>query len=87
MTGAQLSAIKEAEDAKAWEDLNKEDPHAKAAVELLTMAAQLIEKVECLVRDAAEEVEDTPETDRVASLNIDAEELEVAVRMQIERMK
>ena len=86
MTDAQLAAIKEAADARAWEELNEEDPHAKAAVDLLTKVVQLLEQVESLVHDAAEAVEDTPETDRVASLNIDAEELEIAVRMQIERM-
>lgn len=87
MTDAQLDAIKEAADARAWEELNKEDPHTKAAVDLLTMAVQLLERVESLVQDAAEAVEDVPETDRIASLNIDAEELEIAVRMQIRRMK
>jgi hypothetical protein len=87
MTDAQLDAIKEAEDARIWEELNKEDPATQKAVDLLTKAVALLEQVEQLVQDAAEAVENTPETDRVASLNIDAEELEIAVRTQIERMK
>ena len=86
MTDARLDAIKEAEDARAWEELNKEDPHAKAAVDLLTRAVQLLEQVESLVQDAAAEVEDSPETDRIASLNMTAEDLEVDIRMQIGRM-
>ena len=86
MTDARLDAIKEAEDARAWEELNKEDPHAKAAVDLLTRAVQLLEQVESLVQEAAEAVEDTPETDRIASLNMTAEDLEVDIRMQIGRM-
>lgn len=87
MTGAEVDALKEAEDARIWEELNAEDPKAQKAVELLTKAVQLLEQVEHLVEQAAEAVEYTPESDRVASLNIDTEELEIAVRMQIERMK
>ena len=87
MTDATLDAIKEAEDARIWEELNKEDPKAQKAVRLLCDAVQMLERIEALIAQAAEAVEDTPETDRIASLNIDAEELEIAVRMQIERME
>lgn len=86
MTDARLDAIKEAEDARAWEELNEEDPHAKTAVDLLTRAVQLLEQVESLVQEAAEAVKGTPATDRIASLNLTAEDLEVDIRMQIGRM-
>ena len=87
MTDAQLDAMKEAEDARIWEELNREDPQTKAAVEKLEMAIDLLERVEKLLQDAAEDVEDTPETDRVAALNMDAEQLEISVRVQAGRMR
>ena len=87
VTGAELDAIKEAADMRAWEDLNTEDPKAQKAVRLLCDAAQMLERVEALISQAAEAIDGTPETFRVESLNNDAEELEIAVRMQIERMK
>lgn len=86
MTGAQLDAIKEAEDMRIWEELNKEDPNAKAAVEFLRQAVQALEEAESYLQSAAGLVEHTPETDRIASLNMSAEELEIDVRMQMKRM-
>lgn len=87
MTGAQLDAIKQAEDMRIWEEMNKEDPKAKKAAELLGQAVQLLEKVEYLLSKAVVAVGDEGETDRIYALNNDAEELEIAVRMQIGRMK
>ena len=87
MTDAELDAIKAAEDMRAWHELNKEDPHAVEAVAYLRKAVQVLEEVEAYLQNAAEAVEDTPETDRIASLNMSAEELEIDVRAQIERMK
>lgn len=87
MTGVEVDAIKKAEVARIWEKLNKEAHKAQKAVRLLCDAAKMLEHIKALIAQAAEAVEDTPETDRIASLNIDAEKLESAVRMQIERMK
>lgn len=87
MTGAEVDEIVEAEDAKAWEDLNAEDPHTQKAVELLKQATDMLEQVENLVTDAADAVGGTFETHRVASLNIDTGALLIALRMQIERME
>lgn len=87
MTDAQLDAIKEAEDARIWEELNKEDPKAQEAARKLQAAIGLLEQAEALIAQAAEAVEDTPETDRIAAINLDIEETEIAVRLQIERMK
>lgn len=80
-----VDAIKEAADAKAWEELNKEDPHAKAAVDLLTKAAQALQKAEDFLQQAAAEVEDSPETYRIASLEQSVEDLEIDVRKQAGR--
>ena len=87
VTDAQLDAIKEAEDARIWEDLNKDDPKWTNAVEFLRQAVQALEEAESYLQSAAELIEASPETHRVASLNMSAEDLEVSVRMQIERMK
>ena len=86
MTDAQLDAIKEAEDARIWEELNAEDPKAKQAVDLLNKAVTALWDAEVYLQEAAKLVEHTPETDRIASLNMDVENLEVDVRMQIRRM-
>lgn len=87
MTDAQLDAIKEAEDARIWEELNAEDPKAQQAVDLLNKAVKALEEAEKHLQEAAGLVEHTPETDRIASLNMSAEDLEIDVRMQVERMK
>lgn len=81
----EVDAIKEAADAKAWEELNKEDPHAKAAVDLLTKAAHALQQAEDFLQQAATEVEDSPETYRIASLEGAVEDLETLVRSQARR--
>ena len=86
MTGAEVDAIKEAADAKAWEELNKEDPHAKAAVDLLTKAAHALQQAEDFLQQAAAEVEDSPETYRIASLEQAVEDLEIDIKAQQRRL-
>lgn len=86
MTGAEIDAIKEADDSRIWEEMNAETVDTRAAVDLLTQAVALLEQVEQLVTDAAEVLDGKPDASRVESLNIDAEDLECAVRAQIERM-
>lgn len=85
MTGAEVDAIKEAADAMAWEELNEEDPHAKAAVDLLTKAAHALQQAEDFLQQAAAEVENSPETYRIASLEQSVEDLEIDVREQARR--
>ena len=85
MTGAEVDAIKEAADAMAWEELNEDDPHAKAAVDLLTKAAHALQQAEDYLQQAAAEVEDSPETYRIASLEGAVEDLETLVRSQERR--
>lgn len=59
----------------------------KLTVELLEQAARLLDCVEYLLSKAVVAVGDETGTDRIYSLNCDAEELETAMREQIERMK
>lgn len=87
VTGAQLDEIKDAQDTAAWHELNREDHAAKVAVELLGKAVKALEQVEKLLQDAEANVADTPEADRIGSLNMAAEEFEISLRVQAERMK
>jgi hypothetical protein len=81
-----LDALAGADDARALADQHAEGPDTGRAVEMLKQAARLVEKVERLISKAADAVKDTPEFDRVASLGIDAEDMEIALLMQVERM-
>lgn len=87
MTVAQMDAIKAAEDAFAWEALNKDDPQTQKAVEMLTLAVQVLERFSNLVQLARDAVENTPEEYRIAALDDAAQDIEDNVRAQIERMK
>lgn len=84
---SEIETVIDSVDTSKWHELNTDDEHAIAARNLLKKAVSWLEEVETLLQDAAEEVEDTPETDRIMSLESDVEELECQVRMQIERMK
>lgn len=84
---AQLDAMQGAEDTRAWEALNAEDPKAQEALELLNKVVKLFEEAEKCLSRAADLVDNTPEGCRVLSLKEDTDELEIAVRMQAERMQ
>lgn len=81
-----VALVKEAEDARAWEELNKDDPNAETAIAFLRQAVLALGEAESYLQSAADAVEDTPETDRIASLNKTAVDLEVDIRMQIVRL-
>lgn len=85
MTGAEVDTIKEAADARAWEELNEEDPHVQAAVCLLDKAVQALQEAEDFLYQAAAEVEDSPETYRIASLEDSVATLKSDVLMQVGR--
>jgi len=81
-----VDAIKEAEDARVWEELNKEDPHAKAAVALCKSALACLTQCVVLLKKAAETVDGSPETDRVAAIANELEDLGCDVSAQMKRM-
>lgn len=87
MTGVELDAIKQAEDMRVWEEMHKEDPKVQTAVALLQQAVKSLEEAESFLQEAAEAVEHVPETDRIASLHMTAQDLECDIRAQIVRMK
>ena len=86
MTNAQLDAIRGEENMRIWEDMDADCQRAKRSVDQLTKAAEMLRQAEKMIDSAAQIVDGTPERNRIESLNIDAEALEIAVLMQIERM-
>ncbi len=85
MTGAEVDAIKEAADAKAWEELNEEDPRVTAAIDSLKDAIAALQQVEDSLNSAAGAVDDRPETYRIMSLMQSAVDLECDIEAQIRR--
>ena len=77
MTGWEVQALKEAEDARIWEELNAPDPYEaqmkKAAVSL-RFAAELINKATDLLLDAVAELDETPMQDDLATLEDEIED-------------
>ena len=87
MTNAELDAVKQTEDAKAWEELNKEYPRAKSAVAYLKLAVNGLASAFSCLTAAAELVDNTPEYDRIMSLSDDVEKLETEINKQKGRME
>lgn len=87
MNDAQLDALWGEETMRIWEDMDADNQRAKRAVDQLTKAVEMLRQVEKLIDSAAQIVDGTPEQNRTESLNIDTEALEIAVLMQIERMR
>ena len=79
MTGWEVQALKEAEDARIWEELNAPDPYEKqmrdAALEM-RLAIEQISKAEDYLMDAVADVSETPMEAKVASLLDSLEDLE-----------
>lgn len=83
MTDAKLDLMIEADNGRRWEELNREDPKAQAAATKLRLAISLIEQAEGMIADAADILEDTPKTDSIASINMDLEDVEIALRDEV----
>ena len=88
MTGWEVQALKEAEDARIWEELNAPDPYEKqmrdAAMEM-RLAIEQISKAEDYLADAIASVSETPMEDRVASLLDSLEDLEYSIKVLQEK--
>ena len=80
MTGAELDAMIGTEDINAWHKLNKEDPHAQRAAELLNSAINSVCEAWKALSKAADEITDTTEADKIVSLQMIAEDLECEIR-------
>ena len=88
MTGWEVQALKEAEDARIWEELNAPDPFEKqmrdAALEL-SLAIEPIEKAESYLMDAVADVSETPMEKKVAALLEAMEDLECEIKFLQEK--
>ena len=91
MTGWEVQALKEAEDARIWEELNAPDPYEKilkeAAKDLEKARAAFTEAIDRLA-DASSVVSETPMQKKVDSLYEAAEDLKCEIwslRMKYER--
>lgn len=87
MTGWQVQAMKEAEDARIWEELNAPDPYEeqmkKAAVEM-KVSAELLDRATNYLMGAVSELEETPMQDVLASLLDEIEERRILIKRMAE---
>ena len=90
MTGWEVQALKEAEDARIWEELNAPDPYEKqmrdAALDL-SLAIEPISKAEDYLMDAVADVSETPMEAKVSALLEAMEDLECDIKMLQEKYR
>ena len=88
MTGWEVQALKEADDARIWEELNAPDPYEKQmedSAREMRLAVEMIGKAEDYLMDAVSAVNDTPMEDRVSSLLNDLEDLHIGIFLLAEK--
>ena len=88
MTGYEVQALNEAEDARIWEELNAPDPYEKQMTDAaldMRLAVEMIDKAEDYLAEAVADVSDTPMEDRVASLLDELSDLKYSIRMLQEK--
>lgn len=79
----QIDVMKEAEDARIWEELNAPDPAEKQMQEAavsMKQAEELISKAEDYLVDAVYSLSEFPMSDKVASLEDDLEDLRYSIK-------
>lgn len=81
-----VDQIKEAEDARVWEELNSDDPKRRAAVDLLYKAIEKTRELQRILSDAADKMDGTPEADRIESLGLSANIIECDIMAQTGRL-
>lgn len=77
----------EAGNAREWERQNAGNPDKQEAQAKLRLAIEMVEKALGLVMEAAEAVNHTSATHRVAALCIDLENAENAMEKELRRLK
>ena len=90
MTGWEVQALKEAEDARIWEELNAPDPFEKQMLDAaldLSLAIEPIEKAENYLMDAVADVSETPMEKKVAALLEAMEDLECEIKFLQEKYR
>ena len=82
MTGWEVQELKEAEDARIWEEINAPDPcekQLKAASVSMKEAVRMIGSAGVRLADAMAEVFDTPMEYRIGSLLDALEDIECSI--------
>ena len=88
MTGLEVQALKEAEDARIWEEINAPDPavgNMVEAAESMKQAEDFISKAEGYLMDAVNSLDGFPMADRVESLENDLEDLLYSIQVMREK--
>ena len=87
MTGYEVQALKEAEDARIWEEINAPDPFERQMTDAaldMRLATAMLDKAEDYLAEAVADVSETPMEDRVASLLNELEDLHFSIRLMAE---
>ena len=88
MTGWEVQAAVEAENARIWEELNAPDPYDEVLRNASTgmkTAIDLIDKAENALCDAISELSNTPMEDRVAAFLDQLVDLKIDIRVLAEK--
>ena len=88
MTGWEVQALKEAEDARIWEELNAPDPaekYMKEAAVSIKQAESFISKAEDYLLDAMNDLSEFPMADSVESLECQLEDLRYSISILREK--
>ena len=88
MTGWEVQEMKEAEDARIWEELNAPDPCEKqmiAASVSMIEAIRVMGRAETLLADAMAEVFDTPMEYKIGSFLDSLEDIECSLHILAEK--
>lgn len=87
MTNDALDNLRLQECAKAWSELNYEDPQTDSAIESCEKAMKLLAEVETLLFDAAEDVDGSNASFHLRDFMREAEGLECSIRLQVKELR
>lgn len=88
LSGWQVQAMKEAEDAKIWEELNAPDPaegRMQEAAQDMKMAVDLMDKAEDCLVNAISELDGTPMEYKVTAFLDALMDLRIDIRIMAEK--
>ena len=88
LSGWQVQEMKEAEDARIWEELNAPDPfedQMKKAAVMMRLAVSLMDKATDQLTDAVSELDETPMQDVLASLLDEVEDRRCIIKGMAEK--
>lgn len=90
LSGWQVQAMKEAEDARIWEELNAPDPAEglmQEAAQDMKMAVDLMDKAEDCLANAISELDGTPMEYKVTAFLDALMDLRIDIRIMAEKFE